>query len=309
MQLVTYNIRYALGLDGRYDYDRIADAVRGADVIALQEVERHWRRSDMADQPSLLAKRLTEYHFSYFPAFDMDASTTRADGSVINRRRQFGPMILSKHRILETRCHLLPKIATVHSLGMEAGAVECIIDAPTGPLRVYSLHLSAASQREKLLQVEHLLALHRTSLSRGGAWTGTAPVHDPDELANFLEMDWSQGEQAPQVPRDTVLMGDFNMTPDSPEYTLLTGKADLATGYNLHWDSFVDSWAMAREKANNEGFTWWPDPPSRAPGEPMRLDYCFTSPGLAHSVEKAWVSSQETGSDHRPYWVELDIQN
>ncbi|TIV23825.1 MAG: EEP domain-containing protein, partial [Mesorhizobium sp.] len=33
MKIVTYNIQYGIGLDGRYDVGRIADAVRGADVI------------------------------------------------------------------------------------------------------------------------------------------------------------------------------------------------------------------------------------------------------------------------------------
>ena len=41
MKLVTYNIQYGIGLDGQYDLGRIADAVRGADVIALQEVTRN----------------------------------------------------------------------------------------------------------------------------------------------------------------------------------------------------------------------------------------------------------------------------
>ncbi len=39
MKLVTYNIRYSLGQDQRYDLARIAASVTGADVIALQEVE------------------------------------------------------------------------------------------------------------------------------------------------------------------------------------------------------------------------------------------------------------------------------
>ncbi len=38
MKIVTYNIRYGLGLDNQYDLERIADSVRGADIIGLQEV-------------------------------------------------------------------------------------------------------------------------------------------------------------------------------------------------------------------------------------------------------------------------------
>ena len=41
MKLVTYNIRYSLGRDERFDLPRIARAVEGADIVALQEVERH----------------------------------------------------------------------------------------------------------------------------------------------------------------------------------------------------------------------------------------------------------------------------
>ncbi len=43
MKLVTYNIRYSLGRDERFDLPRIARAVEGADIVALQEVERFWR--------------------------------------------------------------------------------------------------------------------------------------------------------------------------------------------------------------------------------------------------------------------------
>ena len=38
MRFVTYNIQYSKGRDGRFDLGRIADAVRAADVICLQEV-------------------------------------------------------------------------------------------------------------------------------------------------------------------------------------------------------------------------------------------------------------------------------
>ena len=38
MKLVSYNIQYGFGADGRYDLERIAEVVAGADIIALQEV-------------------------------------------------------------------------------------------------------------------------------------------------------------------------------------------------------------------------------------------------------------------------------
>ena len=62
MKIVTCNIQYGRGRDGRFDLDRIADAVSGADVIALQEVERFWSRSGGVDQPRLIARRFPEHH-------------------------------------------------------------------------------------------------------------------------------------------------------------------------------------------------------------------------------------------------------
>ena len=55
MKLVSYNIQYGFGGDGRYDLTRAARVVEGADIIALQEVERHWRRTNLDDQPAILA--------------------------------------------------------------------------------------------------------------------------------------------------------------------------------------------------------------------------------------------------------------
>jgi len=42
MKLVSYNIQYGFGADGVYDLARIANVVKGADIVALQEVERNW---------------------------------------------------------------------------------------------------------------------------------------------------------------------------------------------------------------------------------------------------------------------------
>jgi endonuclease/exonuclease/phosphatase family metal-dependent hydrolase len=50
MRLVTYNIQFGQGKDGRFDLERIAREVEGADVIAMQEVERYGKRSDLVDQ-------------------------------------------------------------------------------------------------------------------------------------------------------------------------------------------------------------------------------------------------------------------
>ena len=40
MKIVSYNIHYAIGKNEHYDLERIVAALEGADIIALQEVER-----------------------------------------------------------------------------------------------------------------------------------------------------------------------------------------------------------------------------------------------------------------------------
>jgi endonuclease/exonuclease/phosphatase family metal-dependent hydrolase len=45
MEFVTYNIRFSLGKNQQKDLRCITDAIKGADVIALQEVMRFWKRS------------------------------------------------------------------------------------------------------------------------------------------------------------------------------------------------------------------------------------------------------------------------
>lgn len=66
--VATYNIRHGRGLDDRVDLERIAGVIRnsGADLIALQEVDRFYRRSGEVDQPAEL-ERLTGLKLIYVP--------------------------------------------------------------------------------------------------------------------------------------------------------------------------------------------------------------------------------------------------
>jgi endonuclease/exonuclease/phosphatase family metal-dependent hydrolase len=306
MKLVTYNIRFGLGMDQKTDLGRIAETVRDADIVALQEVERFWKRSGMIDQPEILGKLLQDFYWVYCPAFDVDASERESDGAVVNRRRQFGPMLLSRWPIRSSRIISLPKLGTANHLNMDTGGIECVVDSPAGPLRVYSVHLSAVSTRERLLQIDRLLECHRHAQTNGGAWTGDGLLADPVEAKNLFDQDWSNGEGLPPMPRETIVMGDFNSEPESDEYQQMVGKIDPCYGRVGHFDSFVDSWTVANDRSDDR-ITWVPDPPERPPGHGLRLDYCFVDPHLGQKVKRAYVDSAAEGSDHRPYWVELEL--
>ncbi len=49
MYLLTYNIRYGFGSNGRYDLPRTAAVINGVDIACLQEVDRHWQRTNHND--------------------------------------------------------------------------------------------------------------------------------------------------------------------------------------------------------------------------------------------------------------------
>ena len=155
MKLVSYNIQYGFGADGRYDLERAASVVAGADIIALQEVERHWQRTNDDDQPEMLGRLLPDHYWVYGPAFDMDASTRR-DGRVVNRRRQFGTMFLSRLPIVWSRLHLLPMRRMTARLNTQNPALECMVRTPAGPIRFFSLHLAHIDAAERLEQLDFL---------------------------------------------------------------------------------------------------------------------------------------------------------
>lgn len=293
MKLATYNIQYGVGKDGVTDLARIAAAVAGADVIALQEVTRHLPMIDGGDQPAELAGLLPDYRWVYGPAVDLDRSETDAEGRVVNRRMQFGNMLLAKRPILSARLFALPKLAPIDVQTSQRVALEGIIETGAGPLRLFSLHLSAADRRERSLQVAYLL-----DLIQGGP-RGGAVCDGPDNWAE------RNGLAAPATPEATAILGDFNFEPSHPEYAAMTGEVDPVFGRVTTRDRFVDAWVRAGH-GEAEGVTC-PTCPENNTMHDMRIDYAFLSPGLAQHVRSARIDAEAQGSDHQPVWVELDL--
>ena len=207
---------------------------------------------------------------------------------------------------MSSRFILLPKLSTVTDLGMDTGALECVVDAPSGPLKVTSLHLSPLSPRERLLQIDHLLEFHKNTQIRGPAWSGGVNNPDPIEARHMDKLDWANGEPIHPIPDAAIMLGDFNMIPTGAEHEKIVGAKDTCYGRVAHVDGFVDVWDAAKTTGENR-VTWLPDPPERAPGIGLTLDYCFVSPHLAHTVSKSWVDRDAVGSDHKPLWVELNL--
>lgn len=288
MKLLSFNIQYGFGADGVYDLTRAARVIDGADIAALQEVERHWQRSNHDDQPALLEAMLPQYYTAYGPAFDMDAST-HTGSRVINRRRQFGTMILSRWPILWTRLHLLPMRRMIAPLNTQNPALEACIATPSGPLRVFSLHLAHVGTAERLEQIDHLSALHARAPLSGGPWSGT----DDEPTRN-----WTEGQAEPPNPASAIFMGDFNMEPGSAEHARLTGCTPYHPGAR-YADALVDAVAATGTILHTHVKTIAGQVRLR------QLDHCFVTADLAPRVTAAWTDSAETASDHHPLWITL----
>ncbi len=286
MKLVTYNIQYSKGKDGRFDLDRITEVVREADVICMQEVVRNFEEVPDRDQPARIAELLPRHYWVYGPTVDLDASTRAADGTVQNQRCQFGNMVLARWPILSSRLLLLPRVRSYEMIQGQRGALEAIIDGPDGPLRIYSVHLNHLNPRHRRVEIRHLLPRLFAVPGEGTGVTGPT---------------W-HGREEVETPSDFIVMGDFNLQPDSGEYVEIVGESDYYYGRSPAGDRLVDTWTQA-DNSITDGVTWYDEEKNWEWG--IKLDYGFVSPGLASRVAGAWIDDEAVGSDHQPTWFEL----
>jgi len=292
MRIVTYNIQFSRGKDLNYDLERIARTVAGADIIGLQEVERNWPHLDMVDQASELARLLPDYYWVFATGMDIDGSDKQADGSVVNRRRQVGNMLLSKTPIMASRNHLLPKVATLDYPNDQRVALEGIVETGTAALRVYVTHLSPRYNLERRIQIEAILKIVRDGPLSGGVISG------PDTRLK------QASTPNPPMPHEVIILGDFNLGPHETEYDLLCGQIDPVYGRIALVDGFVDAWVQSGNDIAS-GITC-PKDPSNDTFHDCRLDYGFVSGNIADRVRTAWIDNEAQGSDHQPFWFELD---
>ena len=183
MKCVSYNIQYGIGLDKEYDVARIVEAVRGADLIALQEVSRNNPNNQGRDMPAEIRGLLPDYFSVYGPSFEIDMGSHVKDGRALDLRFQFGNMILSKTPILASRNILLPRRRSIAKMNFQRSALEVLVQTPLGPIRFYSTHLDHRSPDERLMQVRFLMERVVAYPREGGALTGVAEMGFPEPAA------------------------------------------------------------------------------------------------------------------------------
>jgi len=283
MKLVTYNTQYGVGRDGRFDLERIAKEVEGADIIALQEVTRNFARNGGVDMIDGLAALLSGHFYAFGPAMDLDFGATDKDGKPLNKRFQFGNMVLSRWPIAASRNLLLPRTLRFSRGNLQRSALEALVITPSGPIRIYSVHLDHISVAERTLQIRHLKERASAYAGEGGAISGSAEYGFPE----------------PPRPQGFILMGDFNMDRFSPEYTLMTGEWDAAS---READSDpVDAYSLG--EGLPDGAVSWVD--DAKPEDNRLIDFAFIEKSLTGRVGKVWIDREAQGSDHLPVWFEL----
>jgi len=286
MKIVSYNIQYGIGLDGKYDVGRIAEAVRGADVIALQEVTRNNPRNGDRDMVAEISEALPDYFAAYGSNFEVNIGSRLENGRAISTSFQLGNMVLSKTPIHLSRNLLLPRSRSLEAMNFQRGAIEALIETPLGFIRFYSTHLDHRSPVERQNQIRFLRQRLLNYALEGGGLSGIPEIGLPDL----------------PYPEAFIVMGDFNMLPGSPEYVELAGRPDHEFGMPLTADLAVD---VAQRLAVADLVTWVD--PDR-PGDKSRhkcIDYIFTSASLARSLKRLWSDRDAVGSDHLPLWAEL----
>ena len=140
MRLLSWNIHKGIGgRDRRYALGRVIDCIEAEnpDLICLQEVDRHVRRSGHDDQPRLLARQ-----FRCHAVFQPTVAVARGGyGNLVLSRWP----VSSRHRITLRQGGRKPR-----------GAQLLVVDSPEGPLHLVHTHLGLV-ESERRWQVARLL--------------------------------------------------------------------------------------------------------------------------------------------------------
>ena len=149
LTMMSYNIRQGRDVEGVLDLGRTA-AVIGAqnpDLVALQEVGRHWSAdSDFRDQATELG-RMHEMASVFGANLGRDPLEQGAP------RRQYGTAILSAWPVSASENILLPRASPDNE---QRGLLVLDVDMDGEPFRIHNAHLGVSAD-ERRLQVEAIL--------------------------------------------------------------------------------------------------------------------------------------------------------
>lgn len=180
VKVFSYNIQHGADHQGNLDLDRTARviAASGADVVALQEVDKHWSsRSRFVDQAAVLGEKL-DMRVRFAPIYSLDPLE---EGQP---RREYGLAILSRFPITYHKNHLLSRISSQEpekGVQLLPGFPEAVINLHGQKIHLFNTHLSWLDPELRMKEVEEMLDVIK------------------------------------EADHPVVLAGDMNALPDSPE--------------------------------------------------------------------------------------------
>jgi endonuclease/exonuclease/phosphatase family metal-dependent hydrolase len=281
MKLLSWNIQWGRGMDGRVDLARILRTIRQLDdfdLICLQEVAVNFPGlpgSRGEDGVAELSAGLPGYTAIYGAATDVP----NGHGG----RSQFGNAIFSRLPVGQVWRHLLPWPAEPDMPSMQRVLVEAVVTSDIGPLRVMTTHLEYYSQRQRQAQIDAIRRLHAEAYAMA--------MRSP-----FAEERGSSFEVFPR-PAEALLCGDMNFPASAPERSQIL--APFAGGE----PDFRDAWEVLNPGA--------PHAPTVGihkvdfVSQPECFDFVFLTESLAGRLKTHGIDADTEASDHQSVWVEL----
>ena len=163
LRVVSYNVHHGAGndvCDGKpdtgadcgLDLERISRVIEShrPDVVALQEVDRFWKRSGGTDQVAEFAA-LLGMHSCYGANLQLPPEVANAPA------KEYGTLILSRHPIAECTNTLLPKASEDAE---QRGLLQAVIRIGEREVAIWNTHLHVRAE-DRLLQTAHLAERHR----------------------------------------------------------------------------------------------------------------------------------------------------
>lgn len=281
MKLITWNVQWCRGVDGRVDPARIASCARSLadfDVLCLQEVAIGFPGldgHDGTDEMAALDAALPGYQGMFGAATDV----ARGDG----QRDVFGNAVFTRLPVKQVFRHLLPWPADPSVPSMQRLALELVVAVGGTEVRVTSTHLEYYSASQRMAQVDGLRAIHAQAVGHALRPRPSGRTGEP-----FA---------ATSRPASAIVCGDFNFRPDSPEHARMTAAFPAGE------PRFVDAWIAAHPGE--------PHPPSWGVFDTscprICCDFVFVSEDLAPGLRAVRVDGTLDASDHQPVIVELDV--
>jgi endonuclease/exonuclease/phosphatase family metal-dependent hydrolase len=279
--LLSWNVQYGKGVDGRIDLKRIVDTALGMgnfDVFCAQEIAVNiagMGGGAGVDQTAELAALLPGYAAFFAPAVDLMGPG--------GERQRFGNMIFSRLPVLSFAQRLLPRPADPTVMHMPRGVAEALVETKSGPLRVMTTHLEFHGTVQRLAQARALRLLYAEAAAndRQNPRPGPGPYRVlPSAIG-------------------TAICGDFNFETVEDSYqAMLEPPEDGA-------ELLIDAWAARYPGRKHDPTCGFFDRAQWKHGAHAR-DFFFVSAGLAAKIDSVTVDVKTAASDHQPVRLVLE---